>query len=143
MSDPPPVTPELTAFLVLVSQRYPQQFYKPIFTCAASNKEKTVAEQLRILDALALHVPAFWTTDSEMMAVALMSDVGSAKAKDSAESGKGLVWGTARIGQCVVLLELIGSIRKLVELKSEASSNSVSFKAIAVRTVNSHHDYHA
>ncbi|KDQ15355.1 hypothetical protein BOTBODRAFT_131132 [Botryobasidium botryosum FD-172 SS1] len=126
IADPPPPTPELTTFLTLVSQRYPQQFYKPMFTCAASNKEKTIVDQLRILDALALYIPAFWVTNAEMMAVALMSDAGSGKNKEKAEGGDVSIWSSARIGQCVILLELIGNVRRLVEQKATAATQPAS-----------------
>ncbi|KAJ6614617.1 hypothetical protein B0H10DRAFT_2165084 [Mycena sp. CBHHK59/15] len=111
VDDPPqyPCLP-LTDFLDKVSQTYPQVFYKPLFSCAASTKDFTVLNHLCAITAVSKFVPDFWTRDAEMMSVALMSDVG---------------WGTARLGQSVLLLEVIGriqAVRRSKDVSSERSS---------------------
>ncbi|KAH8118013.1 hypothetical protein DFH11DRAFT_1541265 [Phellopilus nigrolimitatus] len=116
ISDPPPYSSEpLSRLLTSLAAVYPQIFYKPLFVCAASTKEETVAHQLAILVALAHYMPNFWTTDAEMVSVALMSDpaVGGGFAKGKAKEGQSPAWGKSRLGQTVVFLELIGKLRSI------------------------------
>lgn len=81
-------------------------FFKPLFACAASNKDLSVVNQLCILLALSTHVPNMWTLDADMMSVALM-----ATGKDMKKGGKSAVWDQARLGPTVILLEVIGRLR--------------------------------
>ncbi|KAJ7032008.1 hypothetical protein C8F04DRAFT_670996 [Mycena alexandri] len=124
VDDPPqyPCLP-LTDFLDKVSQLYPQVFYKPLFSCAASNKDVTVLNYLCAITAVARFLPDFWTRNAEMMSVALMSGAGGSKssAPDIAPT-----WGTARLGQSVLLLEVIGQIQAIRRTK-DSSSNPDGF----------------
>lgn len=121
VDDPPPVPClPLTVFLDKVSQLYPQLFYKPLFSCAASNKEVTVLNHLCALTAIARFLPDFWTRDAEMMSVALLSGGKAGAGNDVVP-----VWGTARIGQSVLLVEMIGRIQAVRHAK-DGSSNSDS-----------------
>ena len=59
-------------------------------------------------------MPNFWTSDAEMLSVALMSDPGST----NTNTGKGktkdvekLPWGRPRLGQTMVLVEVIANLR--------------------------------
>ncbi|KAJ7441775.1 hypothetical protein B0H11DRAFT_2251834 [Mycena galericulata] len=119
VDDPPqhPCLP-LTDFLDKVSQLYPQVFYKPLFSCAASNKDFAVLNHLCAITAIARFLPDFWTRDAEMMSVALMSGAGKTSAAVDAAPG----WGTARLGQSVLLVEMIGRIQAVRRTK-DASSN--------------------
>lgn len=101
--------------LTTLSETLPTLFYKPLFLCAASAKDATVIVQLRVLIALARHLPTFWTANDEMIAVALMSNPG----QTTQQEGVGGIWGRSRIGQCVVMLELIAHVRKLVGEKKD------------------------
>ncbi|KAJ7468081.1 hypothetical protein FB451DRAFT_1401336 [Mycena latifolia] len=120
--DDPPAHPclPLTDFLDKVSQLYPPLFYKSLFSCAASNKEVTVLNHLCALTAIARFLPDFWTRDAEMMSVALMS--GATKARSPTEADPEPGWGTARVGQSVLLVEMIGRIQAVRRAK-DGSSN--------------------
>ena len=93
----------LTDLLNTIARLYPQIFYKHLFSCAASSKEFTVVNHLCAMVIVSKFLPDFWTRDAEMMAVALMSDVGGKKSEDPGSSS----WTKARLGQCVLLVELI------------------------------------
>ncbi|CAL1699709.1 unnamed protein product [Somion occarium] len=101
----------LCDFLEAISRAYPKVFYKPLFICAASSKEITVAAQLQTLAAISTYVPDFWTRDPEMMAVALMSDTTGLKGKAPAQPIP--TWGKSRLGQSVLLIELIEQLRMI------------------------------
>ncbi|KAJ6478741.1 hypothetical protein C8R47DRAFT_983941 [Mycena vitilis] len=127
VDDPPPhPCLPLTDFLDKVSQLYPQVFYKPLFSCAASNKEVTVLNHLCAITAVARFLPDFWTRDAEMMSVALMSGAGANKssAPDAAP-----VWGTARLGQSLLLLEMIGRVQAVRRMVS-STQDSVSIETM-------------
>lgn len=119
MVDGPPPYPyiPLNALLERVSQTYPQLFYKPLFSCAASTKEFTVASHLCVITILSKFLSDFWTRDAEMMSVALMSGASGGTNKEPLRVP---TWGTARLGQCVLLVELIGHIQAVRRAK-EAS----------------------
>jgi len=55
-------------------------------------------------------LPDFWIRDAEMMAIALMSDIGEKRVTISEDLGT-LSWTKVRLGQCVLLVELIGRIQ--------------------------------
>ncbi|KAJ7741945.1 hypothetical protein DFH07DRAFT_980971 [Mycena maculata] len=133
VDDPPqhPCLP-LTDFLDKVSQLYPQVFYKPLFSCAAATKDFTVLNHLCAITALARFLPDFWTRDAEMMSVALMSGAGASKA--DAAAGAAPVWGTARLGQSVLLVEVIGRIQAVRRTK-DGSSNPDSMYVDIVKFV--------
>lgn len=107
----PPVYPcaPLTNLLDTIARLYPQVFYKPLFSCAASSKEFTVVNHLCVIVIVSKFLPDFWIRDAEMMSVALMSDAGGRKATISENGNR--TWAKARLGQSVLLLELIGRIQ--------------------------------
>ncbi|KAJ6557945.1 hypothetical protein B0H19DRAFT_1149145 [Mycena capillaripes] len=122
VDDPPPhPCLPLTDFLDKVSQLYPQVFYKPLFSCAASNKEVTVLNHLCGITAVARFLPDFWTRDAEMMSVALMSGAGGSKSSATTpDAAPG--WGTARLGQSLLLVEMIGRIQAVRRIKDRSSN---------------------
>lgn len=125
VDDSPPASYEpLTKLLTSFGVIYPQIFYKPLFICAASTKEETVARQLAILVSLAHYMPEFWTTDAEMLSVALMSDPGAA-GKGKEKESQSPLWGKARLGQTAVLLELIGNLRSRREEHNKKQDNGL------------------
>jgi len=96
--------------LLLIARRYPQIFFKPLFSCAASNKELIIANYLRILITLSTYVPNILTSNAEMMSVALMGNLPNT---GSADETSNPTWDQARLGHCVVMVELISRLRTL------------------------------
>ena len=83
----------------------PQVFYKPLFLCAASTKEETVTRQMSTLTMLGRLMPNFWTSDAEMLSVALMSDPGSMNSgKGKTREGEKPPWGKSQLGRTMILL---------------------------------------
>ncbi|EPQ52074.1 hypothetical protein GLOTRDRAFT_80224 [Gloeophyllum trabeum ATCC 11539] len=119
-----PLTDEqLTQVLNDISRAYPQLFFKPVILCAASSKDTTVIKQLRICTALTGFVADFFTRDSEMMSVALLSDPGGKSAVAAPKP-------TSRLGQLVILLELISSIRHASHNRDQISSIDPSYSTL-------------
>lgn len=100
--------PPLSDFLDRISRSYPKVFFKPIFTCAVSGKDLTLATQICVMNCLARYLADFWCRDAEMMSVALTSEPAGSK---KPAPGEGPVWGKARVGQSILLLELIEFLR--------------------------------
>ncbi|KAG6915507.1 hypothetical protein DXG01_011132 [Tephrocybe rancida] len=96
----------LTNLLDTIARLYPQVFYKPLFLCAASSKEFTVVNHLCVIVIVSKFLSDFWIRDAEMVSVALMSD-GGKKAPETDRKA----WTKPRLGQAVIMLELIGSIQ--------------------------------
>ena len=113
---PHPCLP-LTDLLDTIARLYPQIFYKLLFSCAASSKEFTVVNHLCVMVIVSKFLPDFWTRDVEMMSIALMSDVGGKKSEDPGS----MSWTKARLGQCVLLVELIGHLQTARHQKEESS----------------------
>ncbi|KAL5504188.1 hypothetical protein ACEPAH_8262 [Sanghuangporus vaninii] len=112
----------LASFAVI----HPQVFYKPLFVCAASVREETVAHQLAILVGIEHYMPNFWTSDAEMVSVALMSDPGgSGLGKGKAKEGQTPMWGKARLGQTLVLLELVKKLKNIREEFHDKRDNAM------------------
>jgi hypothetical protein len=119
--DPPPLPfLALTELLEIVSQKLPKLFYKPLFACAAGTKISSILNHLRTITMVAQYLPSFWIRDSEMLLVALMSDSGG-KEKGS-QDNVGSSWGQVRLGQLVVLIELIAYIQATRQDKDGVSS---------------------
>lgn len=121
----------LINFLDSISRMYPKLFYKPIFTCAASGKDLTIANHICVLSCLSHYLTDFWCRDADMMSVALMSDAAGAKPPTQPT---GTVWGRERIGQSVLILELINHLRNVrqtrdVMLTASATRFAVSLEA--------------
>ncbi|KAI0828677.1 hypothetical protein BC628DRAFT_1316176 [Trametes gibbosa] len=118
LTEDPPVLPcaPLSDFLEMMALTCPKAFFKPVFTCAVSMKDLTIANQLCALYSVARFYPALWTHDPEMMSVALMSDPTS-RAGTSTQDGV-LAKGHARFGQLVLTVELIQHLRQVRNLRN-------------------------
>ena len=101
--------PAIAELLLLIAKRYPQIFFKPLFLCAASNKELVVANYLRILITLSIYVPNILTSNAEMMSVALMGNLNAGGPDETSNP----TWEQARLGYCVIMVELINRLRTL------------------------------
>ena len=102
--------PSIKELLLSIAKRYPQVFFKPLFLCAASNKELTIANYLRILITLSTYLPNILTSNAEMMSVALMGNLSNTESVDETIDP---TWEQARLGHCVILVELISRMRTL------------------------------
>src|SRR5260221_14242298 len=98
----------MSAFLSSLSRTWPPLFYKPLFACAASDKEVIVVNHLCTIQIHAKYVQDYWTRDTEMLCVALLSDIGMIDTESGTDK-----WAKARLGQLVLLVELVGKIQKL------------------------------
>ncbi|KAF9062414.1 hypothetical protein BDP27DRAFT_1368816, partial [Rhodocollybia butyracea] len=129
VDDPPPYPCfPLSSLLDTFSQTYPQIFYKPLFLCAASSKEHAVVNHLCTLTALARFMPDLWIKDAEMMSIAIMSDGGPKSKKPASEATKHLSrsvkpWGIARLGQSVLLVELIAQVQGIRRARENQNGN--------------------
>ncbi|KAF8905252.1 hypothetical protein CPB84DRAFT_1814223 [Gymnopilus junonius] len=120
VQDPPPYPfPVLSSFLTSLSKTIPPVFFKPLFACAASDKDVIVANHLCTVQVHSKYVDDYWVRDVEMICMALMGD---ASAPDSA----GLSGQWARLTG-----ELIGKIQ-LVRHAKEASGNISDAKILEV-----------
>ncbi|KAI0754356.1 hypothetical protein C8Q80DRAFT_1095352 [Daedaleopsis nitida] len=122
-TDPPelPCAP-LADFLESAAISCPKAFFKPVFTCAASMKELTIANQICALYSVARFYPALWTHDPGMMSVALMTDPAASRG-DTLLSQSAVpepAKGKARYGQMMIMIELIHHLKKVRQLKDPA-----------------------
>jgi len=78
----------------------------------ASSKELTVVNQLCIITAVSKFIPDFWIRDLELITIILMSNVGG-QGKGKSTSALYPVMGNARLGQSVLMLEVITWIQGL------------------------------
>ncbi|KZT23632.1 hypothetical protein NEOLEDRAFT_1179868 [Neolentinus lepideus HHB14362 ss-1] len=115
---------DLILLLNNISRTYPQIFFKPVILCAASSKETTVIKQLRVCIMLSSFVTDFYTRDPDMMSVALLSDVAGGK------STAGSANANPRLGQLVILTELILSIRRVSQIRDHLSSIDPSLSTL-------------
>ncbi|KAG8934319.1 hypothetical protein FRC02_010176 [Tulasnella sp. 418] len=138
-TDPPTANSALTTLLKALAKGFPRLFYKPLFACAASSKDTTVAPHLRTVMTTAQHMPDYWTSDPEMMAVALMSNPGARLAEQgkTKEGNSTSPWAKPRLGQSMILVELIGHIRRLSEKKKDPAAQPDSSQASEVRFMTS------
>lgn len=121
VENPPPYpSEELSRFLTSLSVALPPLFFKPLFACAASDKEVIVVNHLCTIQVHAKYIKDYWLRDIEMLCVALLSDIGNVEA--GAMEG---AWGTARLGQLVLLVELIGKIQSIRHEKETAGTVSL------------------
>lgn len=107
---PPYPYSELSILLSTLSLSWPPLFYKPLFACSASDKEVIVVNHLCTIQVHAKYVSDYWTRDPEMFCVALLSDIGMTDSDLGSKDGN---WGIARLGQLVLLVELIGKLQIL------------------------------
>jgi hypothetical protein len=118
----------LGPILVSLAKDYPHEFYKPLFQCAKSSNRSNVSNQLRILTAIARVYTDFWTDNVQKMLIALMGVPGAAFSTETRKQGalEAPKWGVARLGQCVLFLELIALLRRLRRSKKDDSTVSLS-----------------
>ncbi|KDR79961.1 hypothetical protein GALMADRAFT_242128 [Galerina marginata CBS 339.88] len=115
---PPHPFAALSSFLTSLSRTLPPVFFRPLFACTASDKEVIVVNHLCTLQVHSKYVEDYWVRDVEMMCMALLGDAGSVS-----PGGMQGQWGVARLGQLVLLVELIGKIQK-IRLEKEASAST-------------------
>ncbi|KAF9558076.1 hypothetical protein CPC08DRAFT_25218 [Agrocybe pediades] len=109
VEDPPPnPCSGLSKFLVSLSKSQPPVFFKPLFACAASDKEVIVVNHLCTLQVHSNYVGDYWFRDVDMMCMALLGD-----ATPSTASSNASAFGVARLGQLVLLVELTGQIQEV------------------------------
>ena len=113
---PPHPFPSLTSLLTELSRIYPLVFFKPLFACATSDQEVAVVNHLCTLHVHAKYVQGYWVREVEMMCVALLKNPGG---KVGETAG---LRGVARLGQLVLLVELIGNVQNARRVK-EAAAN--------------------
>jgi len=77
--------------------------------------------QIQILLALSEHIPYLFVRDAGMMAVALVSNVSSTVGKGKARADDSPRWGKARVGQCVLMMELLAQLHILIAEKNFAT----------------------
>ncbi|KAH8829295.1 hypothetical protein DL96DRAFT_1597550 [Flagelloscypha sp. PMI_526] len=121
VQEPPALPcPKLGSFFAAVSQTHPQIFYKPLFSCAASTKDVTVANHLSVLAGMSRYFEGLWTQNAEMICVALTSDTKSAATVDAA----GVGWARARLGQTVLLIEMISQVQGVRHAKERTNTSN-------------------
>jgi hypothetical protein len=91
-------------------------FFKPLIACATSDQEFTVVNHLCTLQVHAKYVQDYWVREVEMMCVALLKNPGGEVSEATGQ------WGVARLGQLVLLVELIGNVQNARRAK-EAAAN--------------------
>jgi hypothetical protein len=123
--DNPPAYPfpPLTSLLTDLSKIYPLMFFKPLFACATSDQEVTVVNSLCILHVHAKYVQGYWVREVEMMCVALLNDLGGRVGETTGQRG------VARLGQLVLLVELIGNVQNARRVKEAAANVCMAFLA--------------
>ncbi|RCI07278.1 hypothetical protein CU098_013976 [Rhizopus stolonifer] len=118
----PPITPGFCAMIHALSKKYRLYFYKPVVACAASNDEDKVTHILALITCLYRYVTGvqFWMQDAEMINVLLLSDIGQSKKKgdvssasSSPQSTQEAQWGSTTLGQCVIAMEFMWTIKSL------------------------------
>ena len=68
------------------------------------------------------YLPSFWIRDAEMLLVALMSDSGGIER--GSQDNVGPPWGQTRVGQLVVLIELVAHVQAT---RQDKDGRGVSF----------------
>ncbi|KAH9852273.1 hypothetical protein C2E23DRAFT_921858 [Lenzites betulinus] len=113
LTEDPPELPckPLSDFLHGAAIECPKAFFKPVFNCAVSMKDLTIANQLCALYSVARFYPALWTHDPQMMAVALMTDPTSRAGTLEQEGAPAKA--KARFGQLILTVELIQYLRQV------------------------------
>jgi hypothetical protein len=116
--DNPPAYPfpPLTSLLKELSRIYPLVFFKPLFACATSDQEVAVVNHLCTLHIHGKYLQGYWVKEVEMMCVALLNNPGGKVGEITRQ------WSVARLGQLVLLVELIGNVQNARRIK-EAAAN--------------------
>ena len=79
-------------------------------------------DQFAKLLALSHYIPNFWINDAEMMSVALMNDPTGAQGvgKGKMKEGQKPSWGKPRLGQMMILLEVIHELKTIRKAREDA-----------------------
>ncbi|HEV7736343.1 MAG TPA: hypothetical protein VGO47_03085 [Chlamydiales bacterium] len=99
----------------------------PFFALVSAAKE-TLIGQLSVVIVLARHLPSFWIRDAEMISIAVLSDASRNKAKTTGDADS--PWARLRIGQSLILVELLRGIRQITKTKKDP--NAVSFSKCCI-----------
>ncbi|KAL4067040.1 hypothetical protein V8B97DRAFT_2009689 [Scleroderma yunnanense] len=114
----------LRGILEKASRLYPQVFFKPLFACAASTKDLSVAHHLQQLVGISALLPDFWLHDPDMVVVALMNEVGDS------QQGTHRPYGKARLGQTALMVELIMVVKSLTAINPAPHSGDLTASAV-------------
>lgn len=122
ISSNPPESPcpTLSEFLNAAARVHPKIFFKPLFTCAAANKDATVVQQLKVLNALSRYMPDFWIKDPDMISIALTSAVAASKS-----TSNGTPPSKVRLGQLALTLEVLERVQSARKSKDLSEVSSV------------------
>lgn len=98
--------------LLNIRSTHPQIFYRPLFSCATTDKSDIVHQHRAVLGMLAdtLGAARFWLHDPEMIAMVICGG----GPKSTGGSGK-LSWGKMKLGQTVVLTDLTSAVHAFGE----------------------------
>ncbi|KAJ2914446.1 hypothetical protein MD484_g5972, partial [Candolleomyces efflorescens] len=130
VNDPPQdKNSDLQNILSALSRLYPPVFFKSLFQCAVSTKEFTVINHLCTLTIHSHYLDDFWLRDTEMVAMALLSDTGAPKESTSWSSAN-VPWTAARLGQSVLMAELIARLQAVRRLRESSSISDATFVSI-------------
>ena len=99
----------IRGILQKASRLYPQVVFKPLFSCAASTKDLSVAHYLQQLIGISAFLPDFWFHDPDMVIVALMNDIGDN------QQGTPQTRGKCKLGQTALVVELIMVVKGLAD----------------------------
>jgi hypothetical protein len=89
-----------------------------------SDQEFTVVNHLCTLQLHAKYVHDYWVRDVEMMCVALLKNPGGGVGGTTGQ------WGVARLGQLVLLVELIGNVQSARRVKEAATNVCIFFHSL-------------
>ncbi|KAH7103728.1 hypothetical protein BKA62DRAFT_696288 [Auriculariales sp. MPI-PUGE-AT-0066] len=117
----------VTELLQRLAAEHRQIFFKPVITCASAMKDATLVYNLRLIKTLARLLPDFWTCDAELMAIATCGEIGAKTKPAEMEFGK------VRLGQCLLLLQLIEDVHTRVVAKKDLSAPPTASQSGAVR----------
>lgn len=88
-----------------------------MLACVASDSDKKVAEYLHLIFILRNYMSGIelFMQDAELISVVILSDVGrdSSKTASTISSTSQIPWGTITLGQCVIIMEFMLTIRQL------------------------------
>jgi hypothetical protein len=137
LSLPPLSTQTYLPLFSILARDYPQHLFQPLFSCASASHLEAAEYSFRLVTTVAsiLGERSYWLTDADMMAMALVSGAGRKQKRlkaETGEEGKGLRWGKAKVGQLLVLSELIRVVRGL-EGKDTLNVRILSFFSFFAR----------
>jgi len=75
------------------------------------------------LQAHSKYVSDYWLRDADMMSFALLGDAGGTPVPTPSSPPSSMQWGSVRLGQLILLVELIGKLQTARHLKDAAAPN--------------------